>query len=172
MSKKVVFSGKMFTIIQEPVTLPSGKVFLAEYAWRQDGVRVIARNDEGQVLLSDEYRSELGARDLRLPGGKVETDDTPAAAARRELQEETGILAGTLSPLGSSQAYATVRYQLHYFEARQLTQRPVSHDEGEDIRVRWVEAAEAVDMALQGQIGEELSALWIIRYFMQKEIRR
>ena len=34
-----------------------------------------------------------------FPGGKVEPGEEPEAAARRELQEETGLLAETLEPL-------------------------------------------------------------------------
>lgn len=158
-----VFRGKHFVVEQESIRRRDGGTFLAEWVSRADGVRIIARSSEGQLLLSDEYRHELGARDLRLPGGKVDKGRSPSAAAEAELQEETGLRAGHWSTIGATQAFATVRYRVHYFEARGLIDDPVEHDEDEDIETVWVTVAEAVQLALEGKIGEDLSALQILR---------
>ncbi len=163
-NRTVMFEGKSFKVIHEPMELKNGRVIQAEYVWRQDGVRVIARNADGAVLLTDESRAELGRRDYRLPGGKVEGEETPVEAARKELQEETGFVASEWQFLATSQAFATVRYRLHFFAAAGLDFRPVPHDEGEDIRVVWVEPERALEMALSGEIGEDLSALQLIRH--------
>lgn len=159
----VVFRGKFFRVVHEPRALPNGDVVTFEWVERTDGVRVIARRDDGALLLTDEYREETGGRDFRLPGGKVEGGDTPLKAAAKELREETGYTAATWSHVGSSQAFTTVRYKLHFFEAQRLFYDPVMHDEGEDIRPLWVAPDEAFRMALNGLIGEDLSALQIIR---------
>lgn len=158
----VVFQGKWFTVEQDRVLMPGGSEFLAEWVTRTDGVRVLARRDE-EVLITDEYRQELGRRDYRLPGGKVEGDSSPLRAAQAELREETGFRAADWTPLGSTQAFAMVRYRLHYFEARELDFDPIDHDEGEDIRSCWFGLEEAAQMALDGLIGEDLSALQILR---------
>jgi ADP-ribose pyrophosphatase len=159
----VVFTGKWFTVEQAEVTQPNGRTFLAEWVSRTDGVRVLARNEDGEVLITDEYRGELQARDYRLPGGKVENGHTPLQAAIAELREETGFRAARWTPIACTQAFSMVRYSLHYFEARDLTLDPVEHDEGEDIQVRWLTLADAVAMALDCRIGEDLSALQILR---------
>jgi ADP-ribose pyrophosphatase len=158
----VVYKGKWFTLEQEMVRMPGGKEFLAEWVTRTDGVRILARRGD-ELLLSDEYREELGARDSRLPGGKVENGCTPVEAAMAELQEETGYRADQWHEIGSTQAFAMVRYRLHYFEARDLSFEPIDHDEGEDIRIQWVGLAEAAEMAVDGRVGEDLSALQILR---------
>jgi ADP-ribose pyrophosphatase len=163
----VVFKGKWFEVIQEPITLPDSRVILMEWVCRRDGVRIIARREDGAVLITDEYRSELGRRDFRLPGGKVDDSDTPIEAAKKELQEETGFRATDWNQFGSSQAFATVRYSLHFFEARGLVLDPVDHDEGEDVRVCWFPVEEVVQMALDGRIGEDLSALQLLRLLLR-----
>jgi ADP-ribose pyrophosphatase len=166
----VVFRGKWFTIEQEPITLANGEVITAEWVSRTDGVRVIALREDDSMLINDEYRHELGERDLHLPGGKVEGGRTPLEAAASELHEETGYRAAKWTPLGASNPFATVRYSLHYFVASDLTYDPMDYDEGEDIRAEWVSFAEAVQMALDGRIGEDLSALQILRLARKKGV--
>jgi ADP-ribose pyrophosphatase len=159
----VMYSGKWFTVEQEPMTLANGETITAEWVTRTDGVRIVARREDGAVLLNNEYRHEIDRRDLRLPGGKIENGCSPVQAAARELHEETGFRAATWAPLCVTQPFTMVRYSLHYFEARDLTFDPVDHDEGEDIEVCWFSLGEVTEMALDGRIGEDLSALQILR---------
>ncbi len=166
----VVFKGKWFEVVQQRVELPDRRQVLMEWVSRRDGVRIVARRDDGKVLLTDEYRSELGRRDFRLPGGKVDDGDSALDAARRELQEESGFEAREWRKLASSQAFATVHYSLHYFEARTLIFNPIVHDEGEDIRVCWFPPSEVLQMALDGRIGEDLSALQLLRLFYKEDL--
>jgi ADP-ribose pyrophosphatase len=166
----VVFRGKWFTVVHESITLGDGRTIIAEWISRTDGVRVLATRDDGAILINDEYRSEIDARDLRLPGGRIDDDQTAVAAAARELREETGFLASEWTSLGATQPFSTVRYKLHYFEARGLRYDPIDHDEGEDIRVEWVPLAEAAAMALDGRIGEAPSALQVLRMAWSKGV--
>ena len=77
-----------------------------EYVTRARGIRavvIVAIDDDGQVLLIDQYRVPLGRRCLELPAGLVGDDhanDTPESAAARELEEETGYTASDVEVLG------------------------------------------------------------------------
>lgn len=159
-----VFKGKFITVEHEEVILPSGQPLLTELVTRPDGVRIIAQGADGKVLVTNEWRIELNSRDYRLPGGKVE-GVTPLEAAQQELLEETGLVAGSWKLLGSTQAFSMIRYQLHYFLARDLVVGPTnSHDEGEDIRVEWFDLDALTAMALGGSIGEDSSAIRLLRF--------
>jgi len=77
-----------------------------EYVSRARGIRaavIVAIDDEGHLLLVEQYRVPLGRACLELPAGLVgdETDGEAAEiAAARELEEETGYRAGRVESLG------------------------------------------------------------------------
>jgi ADP-ribose pyrophosphatase len=98
-------------VTQAPETVWEGKYIKVikqgtwEYVSRTRGVTaaVILAMDEGHVILVEQYRVPLGAMSLELPAGLVGDDEEGeeiAAAAIRELEEETGYRAGRVTDLG------------------------------------------------------------------------
>src|SRR6266850_8178004 len=53
----------------------------------------------GQVLLVRQYRLLVNGLAWEIPGGKVDSAETPEQAARREALEETCLLCGAVTPL-------------------------------------------------------------------------
>lgn len=78
-----------------------------EYVGRARNIRaaaIIAIQD-GHILLVEQYRIPLGKRSLEIPAGLIGDDDgsegePPEEAAARELEEETGYVAGRMENLG------------------------------------------------------------------------
>jgi ADP-ribose pyrophosphatase len=77
-----------------------------EYVSRARGIKaavIVAIDDQGQVILVEQYRVPLGQRCLELPAGLVGDEhdtDTVESAAIRELEEETGYTAERVESLG------------------------------------------------------------------------
>ena len=79
-----------------------------EYAGRARGIRaaaIVAIDDDGHVLLVEQYRVPLGRVCLEIPAGLIgdhegQEDEDATAAAIRELEEETGYRAGRMEPIG------------------------------------------------------------------------
>ena len=158
-----VFKGRNFSVRQERVELAGGRVETHEHVWRTDGTRIIAVDERERVLLTHEFRHELGERDWRVPGGKIDPGEETEAAARREFREEAGYEADTFRFLWATTPDSTVRYRRYFFLATGLHEVGAAREPGEDLTVHWVPLDDACEKALVGEIREEISALALLR---------
>lgn len=163
MAYREVFRGRNFAVRQEDVELPGGEVEVHEHVWRTDGTRIIALDQDRRVLLTREYRHEQGEWDWRVPGGKIDSGETPEQAATREFREEAGFEAKTMRFLWATTPDSTVRYQRFFFLATNLTEVEAEREVGEQMTVHWVGLDEACEKALSGEIREEIAALALLR---------
>lgn len=116
-----------------------------------DWVTVVAFTPEQEAILIRQFRFGAEANTLEVPGGAVDAGETPAAAAARELEEETGFRATQLVFLGAVHPNPAVQTnRCHTFLALGCvaTNAPTP-DAGEDIEVVLV----AKD-ALRGLVKE------------------
>lgn len=94
----------------------------------------------GRVYLVDQYRHPVGGRRWEFPSGNVEEQDPdPAGAARRELREETGLLAETVTPIGALEVLPSTSTQTCWvFLPTDLVQGAPSLDADEKgLRSQW-----------------------------------
>ena len=115
------------------------------------GASVLAITEANQVVLTREYRHPIGRTIFGLPGGGIDDNEQPIAAARRELREETGYAAGRIDKLGQYYPLpAATPFTSHVFVARELTLGPRELDEQEVVEVVLKDWAEVVEMVLDG----------------------
>ncbi|MDP2996631.1 MAG: NUDIX hydrolase [Bryobacterales bacterium] len=95
---KVVFSTRWFDVVERTCIGWQEPYYMVRSS---DSVTVLATTTTGKVLLIRQYRPALDRYSLELPSGHTDCrDDSPEAAARRELLEETGYRAEGLELLG------------------------------------------------------------------------
>jgi ADP-ribose pyrophosphatase len=169
--------------LDSSVRYTRGKVALREDAWRlPDGservypvlvvgpcVAVLPLVETDRVLLVRQYRHLQRALSWELPGGGVLPGEEPIAAAQRELREEGGYRAGRLEPLTHFHPANAYLDEIGYcFVASELTPDPLPADDDEFFERRIVPLAEAIGMALAGEITESYSKIALLQYALTR----
>lgn len=92
--------GVLAAVRVDAVRLPDGEVVEREVVAHPSAVAVVPVEADGTVVLLRQYRHPVGEEVLEIPAGILDVDgEAPADAARRELLEEAGLVAGDLEPL-------------------------------------------------------------------------
>ncbi|MGW8554050.1 NUDIX hydrolase [Streptomyces tubercidicus] len=142
-----------FCIHRDDVTRPDGSRAIYEYQEIGHGAAVVAQRQDGKIALV-RVGHYLHGETLNLPGGTIEPDEPPEKAAFRELEEEAGVTAQSLVPLGVTRLLNRSTVQLHMFAtAGDLTpgRRKLSAAET-SMTVEWWDLKDAVAAALGGTI--------------------
>jgi ADP-ribose pyrophosphatase len=85
----------------DEVRLPSGRIATREVVEHPGAVAVVGITTDERVLLLRQSHHPIGQTLLGLPAGTLEPGESPEACARRELEEETGYRAGSLTQIAS-----------------------------------------------------------------------
>ncbi len=165
LSSRVIADHPRLYAVEDEVLLPSGARSRWVYQPRAaDFAAVIAFNQAGEVLLAYQHNHAAGRVVEEFPGGMINDGETAEAAARRELLEETGWHAGSVSYIGAYLANnRRSRGRGHVVVARNLELRAAEPEAEEIIMTRWL-TPDALERAIAGGEIENatLLAAWAI----------
>ena len=114
---------------------------------------VVPYFDDGDTMLVRQWRHAWNVSSWEVPAGTAGEDEDPLECARRELAEETGLVAESYISLGTVHGAAFLTGRAHLFLARGLTEatrNPETYEQ--DMEVLRLPFSEALDAALEGQI--------------------
>ena len=95
-----IYHGRILSVRKDDVRMSDGVVAVREVVEHPGAVAVVALHDDGQVVLVHQYRHPVGMFLYELPAGLLDVSgEAPLEAARRELFEETGLVAADWSVL-------------------------------------------------------------------------
>jgi ADP-ribose pyrophosphatase len=163
--EREIYAGRVVTLRLRYLPQPDGSTRLREIIQHAAGAAVVAVDAEMHVLLVRQPRPAVNANVLELPAGLVDPGEAPIDCARRELQEETGYIAGLLEPLVSfytSPGFSTEL--IHIFVATDLREGAVQHAEEEEIEVVRLPLDHAIDRVLHGEISDAKTVTGLLAY--------
>ena len=114
-----VFQGRALRVEVLDIELPGGRRSTREIVRHPGAVVVVAERPDGSFVLVRQFRTAIGEVMLEMVAGGLEPGEQPEAAARREMEEESGYVVESLRPLGvivPCPGYSAER--LHCFHAR------------------------------------------------------
>ena len=160
----IAYQSDLFTIYRWPQQLYDGSTKTFECCVRPNGVVVMGFLDPETIILTKQEQPHRVEPFFDLPGGRVEADEEPEAAARREFLEETGYEIGRLIPWHAHTQGGTIQFTQHFFFARDLHARSdvQNPDAGERIRILPIHRQEFTEHCLKDRLRNRLTALlWL-----------
>ena len=160
LSSRQVYANPWMTVREDAVRRGDGSEGIYGVVDRPTYALVIPR-DGDRLHLVEQYRYPLGRRLWEFPMGTAPdlAEVDPAELAARELQEETGLVAGRMEPIGSLDVAPGLSSQRgRAYLATELTSGPVAREATEqDMRTGWFTTAEFEEMVRAGEITDSQS---------------
>jgi ADP-ribose pyrophosphatase len=165
--RRVAYDCPGFDVVHDEVRLPDGTETDFDYLSEPPAVVILPFTADGDVVLVEEWRQAVGRVNRGLPAGTVEPDDDDlAAAARRELREETGHDAAAVERLTTTEPANGIANSVHhYFLARGCEPTAEqSLDFNESIRVETAAYDDLREAVRDGEIRDG-RAVTAVLYF-------
>ena len=142
-----------FVLRDDVIRFPDGAAALYTVVANPDSAFVVPKFDNGDTMLVRQWRHAWEASSWEVPAGTFDGDEEPLECARRELVEETGLIATRYRSLGVVHGAAFLTGRAHLFLAEGLTESkrtPETYEQ--DMEVLRLPFTEALHAALEGEI--------------------
>ena len=165
LSSEEIFNGRVIRVTYDKVLLENGNTSTREVVHHHGGACILPVDENQNITLVRQYRYALGEEMWELPAGKLEKDENPFEAAKRELAEECGLTADHFVDLGV--VYPTVGYdseKIYLWAATGLHNVSQHLDEDEFINVEAYSIEELMEMIYNTTIQDSKTICAIMTY--------
>lgn len=160
-----IFDGQVVHLFKDRVQLPNGKNADRETIRHIGAVAIVPMTEDGKVIVERQFRYPIAQVITEIPAGKLDSKmEDRLAAAKRELEEETGLVAYEWQELGDyypAAAYCDERITMYL--AKGLRKGTRNLDEDEFLNVVAVDLDELVEDIMQGKIIDGKTQVAILK---------
>ncbi|MDP3558151.1 MAG: NUDIX hydrolase [Bacteroidota bacterium] len=165
LSTEVKFETPWIKVTKHDILNPAGNPGLyGVVTFKNLAIGVIPIDNEKNTWLVGQWRYPLDQYSWEIPEGGGPLDEKPLDSAKRELKEETGIVAKKYTELARMHTSnsATTEYAI-LFVAQDLEFHEAEPEESEDLQIKKLPFIEAYNMVLTGKITDSLSMIAILK---------
>ncbi len=172
MTTKNIYTGKVVTLNVERVKLPNGVEIDLETIRHPGAAAVVPLRDNGRVVLIHQFRHAAGGYIYEIPAGKLHPGEDPLDCAARELEEEVGYRARSLTLLSSIfTAPGFADEVIHVYKATGLTQGRQQLDRDEVLDVVEMSLEEAITKIADGTIRDAKTIVGLQAVYIAQQVR-
>lgn len=164
-SSKEVYDNAWINVREDRVINPrGGKGIYGKVSFKNKAIGIIPVDNEGNTWLVGQHRYTLNEYSWEIPmgGGLVEND--LLESAKRELKEETGLIAAKWTNIMRIHTSNSVTDEEGFvFLAEELTQGETDFDHTEDLQIKKLPLKEALRMVMEEEITDCISVAGILK---------
>lgn len=170
-NRREVYKGKIFTVAEDTIQFPNGTTATWDVILHDGATAVVPIDNEGKIVLVEQYRCVEDGLILEIPAGKLEKGEEPFSCALRELEEETGYKAKKLIPV--CQIYSAVGFSdeiIQIYAAIGLEPGVQNLDDDEYVDIKKYTIQEIINMILEGKIKDSktISAVFAVKEMIEQ----
>lgn len=168
-----VYDNPWIHVTESDVTNPGGgEGIYGVVHFKNRAIGIVPVDEEGHTWLVGQYRYTLGSYEWEIPEGGCPAGESPLDAAKRELVEETGLVARNyevlLDNIALSNSVTDERSTI--FLATDLTMSESNPEDTEDLEVRRLPLEKAIQMVGTGEITDAVSVLALLQLATKRHL--
>lgn len=166
LSSEEKYDNRWINVTEYQVINPAGgEGIYGKVHFKNKAIGIIALDKDENTWLVGQWRYTLNDWSWEIPEGGGALDTEPLESARRELKEETGLVAGQWTMIQRIHLSNSVSDEEGFlFLAEELTQHENELEDTEaDLKVWKLPFKEALQMVLDGKITDSLSVIGILK---------
>jgi 8-oxo-dGTP pyrophosphatase MutT (NUDIX family) len=165
LGSRLVYENAWMRIREDRVVRPDGNEGIYGVVETRVATGVVALTDVDEVILVGQWRYPFGTYSWEIPEGGTDDGEAPLAAAKRELEEEAGVVAEHWEQLGGEFHLSNcISSEVGVvFLARGLTKTKSSPDPTELLEVKTLPFDEVLRMVDEGEITDSVTIVAMLR---------
>ncbi|HAS47003.1 MAG TPA: DNA mismatch repair protein MutT [Microscillaceae bacterium] len=160
-----MYENPWIRVSEDMVVNPSNKPGIyGTIHFKNLAIGIIPIDEEGNTYLVGQYRYPLDIYSWEIPMGGGRHENDPLESAKRELQEETGFTANKWTQIATIHTSNSVTDEEGIvYIAEELQAGETDFDETEDLQIKKVSLAEAVEMVMNNEITDSISMIGLLK---------
>ena len=167
--RELMHHGVIVDFYKDAMRMPNGHEVDWDLISHKGAAAVVAVRDDGRLFMVRQYRNPLERVTLELPAGALNfREEPPEDCARRELEEETGHMAGKMEHLVD--IFTTVAFcdeKISIYVATDLKPTKQHLDEDEFLDVYTYPIEELIQMIYDGKIQDSKTICGLMTYYQK-----